>query len=289
MARPMSTVTHLQERMMLQQRGEISPSAMSLERQSRDVLVELPLDQIERDEAQPRKDVKAGIEDLKELLKQVGLIQPIVVCPVGPDRFQIVAGERRFTAAQELGWETIPAIVRSRQDHSRLATQIIENLGRRELNPFEAAAGYQQLMVEFDFDQQALAGYLRVSTATVNETLALNRLPEDVRQEGLRTSEPVPRSLLLEIAKVSDEDAQRELWRRAKEGKLSVRELRRARAPRKPPRQEVKAPEASDCPSPWVFQDGNDTVTVRLDGPHNAERVAELLRAALARLGPRAW
>lgn len=286
MARPMSTLTHLQERMLLQQRGEAPPSDFSLDPQSRDVLVNLPLDRIERDEEQPRKDLRAGIEDLKELLKQVGLIQPIVVCPVGPDRFLIVAGERRFTAARELGWETIAAIVRSRQDHSRLATQIIENLGRQELNPFEAAAGYQQLMVEFDFDQRALANYLRVSTATVNETLALNRLPEDVRQEGLRTSEPVRRSLLLEIAKIPDEDAQRELWRRAREGKLSVREVRRVRDGKDPSNSPISEPVVA---APWTFRQGGGTVTVHLDSTPSEGQLAELLRAALASLGPQAW
>lgn len=194
----------------------------------RDTLTDLPLSQIEPDPTQPRKDL-GDLSELKASIASVGIVQPIIVSIVGYERYRLIAGERRFTAAKELDLAIIPAIVRTVEEHQRLELQIVENLHRKDLNPFEEAESYKRLMEEFGLNQEAVGKRIGKSQASVNELLRLLDLPEQVREE-YRTSDKISKSLLLEIVKRPHEE-QPAVWEQAKQGQLTVRKARESKAP----------------------------------------------------------
>ena len=195
-----------------------------------DLLTELPLTQIQPDPDQPRKDL-GDLTELKASIASVGVVQPILVSVLGYERYQIIAGERRFTAARELGLERIPAIVRSLEAHQRLELQIIENLHRQDLNPLEEAVSYRRLIDEFRMTQEEVGKRIGKSRNSVSELLRLLELPASIQSE-CRTSDAfgaassLSKSLLLEIAKQPGEAAQRRLWEQAKRGQLTVKQAR---------------------------------------------------------------
>jgi ParB family transcriptional regulator, chromosome partitioning protein len=206
----------------------------------RETLTELPVAQIEPDPHQPRKEL-GDLTDLKASIQSVGLAQPIVVRIVGYERYQIIMGERRFTAARELGLTKIPAIVRaSLEEHQRLELQIVENLHRKDLSPLEEAESFRRLMDEFGLTQDELGRRLGRSQGSINETLRLLKLPENVQQE-YRTSDTVSKSLLLEIAKQPDAVRQSQMWEEAKRGELTVKKAREQKSAAKPSRRKTPA------------------------------------------------
>jgi ParB family chromosome partitioning protein len=182
------------------------------------------LDDIEPDPEQPRKDV-GDLEELAASIRTHGVINPIVVRPVSDQKFRIVAGERRYRASRIAGQDKIQAIIRTLEEQSRLEIQLIENLHRKDLNPFEEATVYRRLMDEFGLTQEQMARRVGRSQATINEVLLLLQLPPTLRSE-YRTSDKVSKSVLIEIAKQSDSEKQAVLWERAKTGGLTVREAR---------------------------------------------------------------
>ena len=187
-------------------------------------VVFIRLDDIEPDPEQPRKDV-GDLEELAASIRTHGVINPIVVRPVSGQKFRIVAGERRYRASHLAGRDQIQAIIRSLEEQSRLEVQLIENLHRKDLNPFEEATVYRRLMDEFGLTQEQMAKRVGRSQATINEVLLLLQLPSSLRRE-YRTSDKVSKSVLIEIAKQPDQEKQAELWERAKTGGLTVREAR---------------------------------------------------------------
>jgi ParB family chromosome partitioning protein len=114
------------------------------------------LDDIEPDPEQPRKDV-GDLEELAASIRTHGVINPIVVRPVSDQKFRIVAGERRYRASRIAGQDKIQAIIRTLEEQSRLEIQLIENLHRKDLNPFEEATVYRRLMDEFGLTQEQMA------------------------------------------------------------------------------------------------------------------------------------
>jgi ParB family chromosome partitioning protein len=194
-------------------------------------LVEIPLAEIEPDLDQPRRDL-GDLSGIQESLARYGLLQPILVSPLGRRRYRLLAGERRFRAAQALGWATVPALVRTVEEHERLYLQVIENVQRKDLNPFEEAESYRRLMDEFGLTQEEVARRVGKSRVAVNQTLRVLDLPESVRVE-CQTSDisDIPsKSVLLEIAKQDGEAAQRALWEQAKQGTLTVQKARAQKA-----------------------------------------------------------
>src|SRR5262245_25416613 len=115
-------------------------------------LAQLRVADIDRDPHQPRMDV-GDLSDLINSIRAHGLLQPIVVSPLDQSRYLLIAGERRLTAVRQLGLTSIPALIRTTQDHQRLELQLIENLHRKDLNPFEEAQGFQRLIAEFNLTQ----------------------------------------------------------------------------------------------------------------------------------------
>lgn len=123
-------------------------------------------------------------DDLAELvdsIREVGLLQPIVVRPAG-DSFELVMGERRLRASKSAGLETIPAIVRKTADHDLLRDALLENLHRVQLNPLEEAAAYQQMLDDFDCSQEELAERVMRSRPHISNTLRLLKLPGTVQR-----------------------------------------------------------------------------------------------------------
>jgi ParB family chromosome partitioning protein len=144
---------------------------------------ELPLDSIVPNARQPRQvfDDEA-LTELAFSIGEIGLLQPVVVRPVGDGRFELVAGERRLRACRLAGLTAVPAIVRQTDDDDLLRDALLENLHRADLNPLEEAAAYQQLLADFGCTQEELARRIGRSRPQVTNTLRLLRLPPDVQR-----------------------------------------------------------------------------------------------------------
>ncbi len=142
----------------------------------------LPVDVIQRGNYQPRRDMHPDtLEDLASSIKSQGIIQPIVVRPISQDRYEIIAGERRWRAAQIAGLTKVPVIIRDIPNESAIAMALIENIQREDLNPIEEAIALQRLQNEFDLTQQEVAEAVGKSRTTVTNLLRLMTLTEEVR------------------------------------------------------------------------------------------------------------
>ena len=148
---------------------EISPDRM------------VPIEYVSRNPRNPRRQFdEAELQDLASSVSQHGIVQPVVVRPVG-DRYEIIAGERRWRAAQLAGLHQIPVIVRDVDDRTALEIAIVENVQRTDLNPLEEALGYDQLIAEYGYTQNDLGGIIGKSRSHVANSLRLLKLPEPVR------------------------------------------------------------------------------------------------------------
>ncbi len=144
---------------------------------------ELPLDAIVANPRQPRSVFdEDALGELVESIREVGLLQPVVVRPLGDDRYELVMGERRWRASQLAETGTIPAIVRPTEDHDLLRDALLENLHRAQLNPLEEAAAYQQLLEDFGCTQDELATRIKRSRPQISNTIRLLRLPPTVQR-----------------------------------------------------------------------------------------------------------
>src|SRR5258708_7194294 len=146
-------------------------------------LVELPVTATRANPFHPRRDIDpAALEELKSSIRQVGLLQPVVVRPApnGSPGYELIAGERRLRACQALGWEKIPAVQRAVDDRTLLTLALIENLQRDDLSPVDEARGYDRLIAEFHLTQQDVADAVGRDRSTVANALRLLRLPEAV-------------------------------------------------------------------------------------------------------------
>jgi len=214
--------------------SETEPQADALLKEGTERFANVPVENIEPDPDQPRKNM-GNVDELMASIQEHGIIQPIVVSPHGNEMFRIIAGERRFCAAKGLGLKTVPTIIRTVEEHRRLEVQLIENIHRQDLNPLEEAGAYRRLMDEFQLSQRQLATRLGKSPAAINETLRILSLPEEIL-ESVRTSERLTRSVLLEIAKQDNEPARDALWQAALNGSLTVKAARQHKAlPDDPP------------------------------------------------------
>lgn len=145
-------------------------------------LQHLPLDLIQRGKYQPRRDMDPqALEELAQSIKVQGVMQPIVVRPIGKGRFEIIAGERRWRASQQAGLDKIPAMVREVPDEAAIAMALIENIQREDLNPIEEAVALQRLQQEFQLTQQQVADAVGKSRVTVANLLRLIALPEEIK------------------------------------------------------------------------------------------------------------
>jgi ParB family chromosome partitioning protein len=144
---------------------------------------EMPLADLEINPFQPRKHFdQAALEELAATIREHGILTPVVVRRV-PDGFQIIAGERRIRAARLAGLTHVPTIVKEASDSQALQMALVENLQREDLNPIEAAEGYQRLVEEFGLTQEELAGRVGRDRSSVANSLRLLRLPKPLRDD----------------------------------------------------------------------------------------------------------
>ncbi|GLK87304.1 ParB/RepB/Spo0J family partition protein [Pseudomonas turukhanskensis] len=142
----------------------------------------VPLDLIQRGKYQPRRDMDStALEELAQSIRAQGVMQPIVVRPIGTGRFEIIAGERRWRASQLAGLDKIPAMVREVPDEAAIAMALIENIQREDLNPIEEAVALQRLQQEFQLTQQQVAEAVGKSRVTITNLLRLISLPEEIK------------------------------------------------------------------------------------------------------------
>ena len=142
----------------------------------------VPVERIRRGRHQPRRIVdESALEELAHSVRSRGVVQPIVVRPTGSGGFEIVAGERRWRAAQMAGLHEVPVVVRECSDSEAAAVALIENIQREDLNPIEEAEGYRTLADEFGLTHQELADTVGRSRSSVSNTLRLLELNRDVR------------------------------------------------------------------------------------------------------------
>ncbi len=144
---------------------------------------ELPLTSITPNPRQPRTSFDEDqLAELAASIKDVGLLQPVVVRPLGDGQFELVMGERRLRATKEAGLDTIPAIIRPTEEADLLRDALLENLHRAQLNPLEEAAAYQQLLDDFACSQEELSQRIHRSRPQISNTIRLLRLPSGVQR-----------------------------------------------------------------------------------------------------------
>jgi len=195
-----------------------------------DGLRELPIDLLQRGQYQPRVDIRQDtLEDLANSIRAQGVVQPIVARPIGKVkgtlRYEIVAGERRWRAAQMAGLEQIPAVVKDIPDEAAIAMALIENIQRENLNPLEEARALERLIREFDLTHAEAAEAVGRSRAAVSNLLRLQELSDKVKPmlESRELEMGHARALLGISNPVQQLDAARQVVKRG----LSVRETER--------------------------------------------------------------
>ncbi|CAN5859332.1 hypothetical protein BH23ACT11_BH23ACT11_20290 [soil metagenome] len=210
---------------------------------------EIPVSAIRSNAQQPRNSFpEEGIQELAASIKEVGILQPLVVRSTDSG-FELIAGERRLRAAKEAELERVPVLIRSAGDNESMELALVENLQREDLNPLETAAAYQALLEGFGLTKEQLADRVGKSRVAVTNTLRLVQLPDGVQKMVLEGSltEGHARALL----GVEDEEEMRTLARRIRIERLSVRATEqlvrdhsgRANDPPTPDSPDVEIPE----------------------------------------------
>ena len=258
---------------------------------------EADVDRLEPSEFQPRLHIdEARLEELARSIRANGVIQPIVVRQVDTDRFQIVAGERRWRAAQRAGLTRVPIVIKEVPSENRaqlLEWALIENLQREDLNPIEEAAAYQRLIQEFQLTQEDVATRVGKDRSSVANALRLLRLPAEVRAEVAGTTLSMGHARAL--VSLPTESDQRRVAREVIARGLSVREtealVKRALAPSssgtshagpKPKDVHTRAAEeaihrAVGAPVEIVRRGRGGSVVIRFSSETELQRVYEFL------------
>jgi ParB family transcriptional regulator, chromosome partitioning protein len=208
---------------------ELSPAIVSLltsENVGRSVGVKvISVDRIEPNPEQPRMvfDVDA-LHELSASIREHGVLQPILVRPLGENRYQLVAGERRWRASREAGLATIPALVEEIDDDTALEIAIIENLQREDLNPLEEASMYDRMIREHGYSIRRLAEKLGKDKGYLENRLRLADAPEEIRELVSLRKDTL--SHAYELLKVDDPKKRRKLAGQVAAGELSLVKLR---------------------------------------------------------------
>jgi ParB family chromosome partitioning protein len=187
---------------------------------------DVPVELIRPSDGQPRKSFDAeSIAMLAESIAESGVVQPLVVRPLSDGRYELIAGERRWRAAQVAGLATVPAVLRSEDETKRLQMALVENMAREDLNPIEEARACAALVEELDLSKEEVARRVGRSRSAISNLIRLLDLPDQVIAllEAEELSEGHGRALLL----VKGQDERRELARKAVAEGWSVRETER--------------------------------------------------------------
>lgn len=193
---------------------EFDPTALEDKKESK--LKELKLDEIIRDEEQPRRDFdQDALEALAASIKEHGVLQPIVVTKED-GKYKIVAGERRWRAAKIAGLDKIPAIIRTLDSQNRLELSIIENAQREDLNAIELATAYAKLKTQFNLTAEDIAAKVGKSEQAIQNTLRLLNLPDDVKK--IMVKEKLPEGVMRPLITLDEATIRKVLPKIIKEG-----------------------------------------------------------------------
>lgn len=215
-------------------------------------LRDLLVSQIEPNQHQPRGHFdEEALVSLTDSIRELGVLQPVLVRPAGPDRYELIAGERRWRAAKRAGLQTIPAVVRKIDETASLEQALVENLHREDLHPMEEAAAYQQLIEDFKLSHDDVARRVGKSRSSVSNMLRLFQLPPAIQKlvADRQLSAGHARALL----GTPDRAFQEALARRAVADQLSVRDVEdavRARSGTEPADDDPAAGEATPTAKP---------------------------------------
>ncbi len=204
-------------------------------------LVEIPVQRIERNQDQPRSNFSdAELEELAASIRQHGVLQPLLVVrkplePGQPERFEIVAGERRWRAAQRAGLATVPCIIHDDlTERERLELALVENLQRKDLNPIEEGRAYLRLHTEFGITHEAIAQRVGKSRPAVSNAIRILDLPDPVQQALIQ--EQINYGQARALLSVLDPVQRQVLFEKMLKGELSAKALERMQRGRKPRR-----------------------------------------------------
>ncbi len=219
--------------------GALIPTEVMADRVS--TLVEIPISSIRANSFQPRKHFdEDSLVALTSSVRELGVLQPVLVRPGEQDTYELIAGERRWRAAKRAGLQTIPALVREVSDDTSLEQALVENLQREDLNPLEEAAAYQQLIEDFNLTHEELASRVGKSRAAITNTLRLFQLTPAVQR--LVAESQLAGGHARALLGTPDRAFQEALARRVVTDGLSVRAVEEAvRA-----RSQLASPRASD-------------------------------------------
>jgi ParB family chromosome partitioning protein len=239
----------------------------------------IPIEDIDANPKQPRQTM-GDLTELVASIREKGVLEPILVRPVG-NRFQIIAGERRYRAACEVGLGEVPCIVREANDAEVMEIALVENLQRKDLSPFEEADGLRTLAEAYGYTHEKMAEKLGKSRTSITETLSLTAMPEPVR-EVCRLADIRSKSLLLQVVRQSDPQKMMALLERVqREGSTRDDARRIAR--------EAKPRAAKGRPRHYVFRyqpsEKSFTLAIQFKKSHaDRDEIIRTLQAILAEL-----
>lgn len=226
----------------------IMPEARSPEIARVGEIQHVPLTKIVRNPAQPRSQFPpAAIQELAASIRERGVLQPVLLRPSG-EGFQLVAGERRFLAAREAGFNSIPAIVRPLTDRESLLIALIENIQRENLNPIDEARAYYRLAAEYGLQHEEIGRRVGKDRSTISNIIRFNNLPEQI--QGLLETEKLSAGHARALLSIQSEKQQIDMGVTAASNGWSVRELEervkragvpRVAKPRRAPRRAFSA------------------------------------------------
>ena len=222
--------------------GALIPADVVAGTSPRPGVQEVPISKIEPNPYQPRNHFdEESLAGLTASIRELGVLQPILVRELTPDRYALIAGERRWRAAKRAGLQHIPIIVRDVSDELTLQTALVENLHRDDLNPLEEAAAYQQLIEDFNMTQEAVAHRVGKSRSAVANLLRLFQLPPQVQR--LVADGQVSAGHAKAILGTPDRAFQEALARRVASEGLTVRETEEAVRQRQGRHSDLPAPD----------------------------------------------
>lgn len=202
--------------------GDEKAAPPSVSGQNTGNIVRIPLEQIQVNPKQPRRDFdETALKELSESIKLHDIIQPITVVKMGPVKYQLISGERRLRASKLAGLKDIPAYIRTADDQQLLEMALLENLQRENLNAIEIGLSYRRLMDECDMTQEEVAERMKKDRSTVTNYLRLLRLPPDI-QKSVRDGD-LSMGHARAIIGLSEVDQQLYVFREVREKGLSVR------------------------------------------------------------------
>jgi len=204
-------------------------------RSGRHIGTMLPLALIEPNADQPRTQL-GNIEELAASVREKGVLEPILVRQIAPNKYQIISGERRYRAATLAGLDEIPAIPLDVDDKEQLEIALIENIQRKDLTPFEEAEGLYLLQQKFGYTHEKISQVIGKSRTTVTETLLINDIPDRIRAM-CREAGISNKSVLVQVARAGSDEAMEQVVRGFAAGEMSRDDVRKKTAAKPEPKK----------------------------------------------------